>query len=83
MYELYTKDDCARCVEAKEFLLKNQLSFKEHVIGKDITQDEVRKLFPRVFVLPVILKDGFRITNLDELRVKIDQEKVIRLYREL
>lgn len=83
MYELYTKDDCARCVEVKEFLLKNQLSYKEHVIGKDITQDEVRKKFPRVFVLPVILKDGFRITNLDELRVKIDQEKVIRLYREL
>jgi glutaredoxin len=83
MYELYTRPACVRCEEVKALLISKNKFYKEYVVGKDFSVAEVKEKFPKVNLLPIILKDGKRITTLEELRDTLDEENIIRFDRKL
>jgi hypothetical protein len=78
MYELYTRDGCTQCEKVKSLLKSNYMDYREYLIGKDITAEEVKEQFPRVNILPIILYDGLRVTNYDELRSLVEHQTYIR-----
>lgn len=68
MYDLYTREHCPSCRAVKDFLTENFALYREHVIGRDITLEEVKEMFPGVGFLPIIVLDECRITGIDELK---------------
>jgi len=53
-YDIYTKEGCVPCHQALEKLKAANVEFKEFVIGKDITREEVLQKFPNAKVTPII-----------------------------
>jgi len=78
MYEIYTKPACVRCEEVKALFISKGIFYKEYVVGKDFSTAEIKEKFPKANFYPVILKDGKRITTIDELRDNIESEVIIR-----
>lgn len=56
-YEIYTNEGCIPCHQAKEKLIAANVEFKEFVIGRDITRDEVIQKFPNAKFTPVIYNE--------------------------
>ena len=83
MYEIYTRPACVMCEDVKALLIAKKAVYKEYVVGKDLSAAEVKEKFPRVNILPVILKNGKRITTIDELRDTLDEENIIRFNSKL
>lgn len=40
--EIYSKDACGMCVQAKSLIRKNCLDYQEYVLGKDVSLDDLR-----------------------------------------
>ncbi len=55
MITLYTREGCYYCNEAKKSLAETGKTFKEIIIGKDVTRDEVIMKFPDQKVLPIVV----------------------------
>lgn len=83
MYEIYTRPGCVRCDEVKALFASKKINYAEYIVGKDFSVAEVKEKFPRVSILPIILKDGKRITTIDELRDTLEQENIIHFDRKL
>lgn len=66
--EIYTKDNCSYCEQAKVLLDINELSYKQHKIGENITREEVMAKFPNVRTVPLIVIDEKYIGGYNELR---------------
>ena len=63
MITIYSKPNCPQCDEAKT-LVKNY----EHeviMLGESITRDELLAKFPDARMMPIIVKNGNRITLKD------------------
>lgn len=58
MIEIYTRDGCFYCTQAKKLLVETNKEYVEYVIGKDVTRDDVIAKFPEQKVLPIVLVDG-------------------------
>lgn len=58
MIDIYTKEDCSFCAQAKSFMQKKNLEYKEHLIGRDLTREELIEKFPQMRTVPIILVDG-------------------------
>lgn len=65
--EIYTKQDCPFCVEAKKLLKKSSKPFKEYKIGKDISRDDLKLKYPEARLAPVVIIDGKYIGGFDDL----------------
>ena len=78
MYEIYTRSQCLRCEQVKALLIEKKAYYKEYHIGTDVSFEDVKSLFPKRNILPIILKNGLIITTIDELRESLDTENVIR-----
>lgn len=83
MYEIYTRPACVRCEEVKALFISRGIFYKEYVVGKDYSVAEIKEKFPKVNFLPIILKNGKRITSIDELRDEIESEVIIRFNSKL
>lgn len=57
MKTVYTKTNCPACVTLKASLVKAGESFKEVLIGRDITREEFMSKFPTVRTVPYVLDD--------------------------
>ena len=55
MKTVYTKDNCPACVTLKASLVKAGESFKEVLIGRDITREEFMSKFPTVRTVPYVV----------------------------
>lgn len=58
MIDIYTKEDCSFCNQAKSFMQKNNLQYKEHLIGRDITREDLIAKFPQMQTVPIIMVDN-------------------------
>lgn len=67
LIELYTREQCSNCVVVKNALNKADLNYKEYVIDRDITRENVLNLFPEAKILPVVVVDGTWIGGKDEI----------------
>jgi glutaredoxin len=83
MYEIYTKPACVRCEEVKAIFIAKKIFYKEYIVGEDFSVAEIKEKFPRINLLPIILKDGKRITTIDELRETLEETNIIRFDRKL
>jgi glutaredoxin len=82
MFEIYGSEECFSCVLAKTILRDRNLEFKEYVVGRDLTLKEFVEKFPHRNTLPLILRDGLRITGLAELEQYVN-ENDLRIDSEL
>lgn len=58
MIDIYTKDDCVFCAQAKTFMQKKKIEYTEHLIGRDITREELIERFPQMKTVPIVVDDG-------------------------
>jgi len=64
---IYSKNNCNYCVRAKNILSIKNLEYKEFVLDKDYTKEELLKKFPEAKTLPQIEIDGVAIGGYREL----------------
>jgi glutaredoxin len=55
MIEIYSREDCTHCKVLKETLNSIGVSYREHLIDKDVTREHVKELFPEVTSLPIMV----------------------------
>ena len=76
MFEIYGQDGCFSCMLARTLLRDRGLQYREYVIGRDLTLDEFHEKFPQRYILPVILRDGLRMTGLAELEQYVNENNL-------
>lgn len=74
MVEIYTKENCTYCVQAKNILRDRQISFVEYKLNEDFTREIILEKFPEAETFPVVVVDGFRIGGYNELRRMLNEE---------
>lgn len=72
--EIYTKDDCAFCTNAKNLLKMHKREYIEYKLHEDFTRDILLSKFPEATTYPVIVVDGFHIGGYDQLQKQINEE---------
>lgn len=65
--EIYTRDGCSHCENAKAFLNRWNHKFTEYKIHIDVTRDMVLETYPGVKMLPIIVIDGNYIGGYKDL----------------
>lgn len=56
--EVYSKDNCPYCVEAKRLLTSLNLAFEEKKVGVDVTREELLERVPNAKTVPQIIING-------------------------
>ena len=73
MIEIYGKDNCGYCENAKSFCKSKVLPYIYHKLGVDFTREELLDMFPDAKTFPQIKVDGKSIGCYAELRRYYDQ----------
>ena len=67
-FVIYSRPFCTFCDKAKDLLNSKRLSYREYVVGVDISREELIHKFPDAKTLPIILRaDGPMIGGFKEL----------------
>jgi len=72
--EIYTKQECPYCANAKELLRNSGKSFVEYKLNEDFSRDILLSKFPEARTYPVIVIDGMNIGGFAELQKQINEE---------
>ena len=72
--EIYTKEGCPACDNAKTTLRNINKPFVEYKFNEDFTRDVLLSKFPEAKSFPVIVVDGFHIGGYRELVEQINSE---------
>lgn len=65
--EIYSKDNCAYCVKAKQTLDQLGVPFVESKLGKDLTREQIFERAPNARTFPQIFINGQSIGGYYEL----------------
>ena len=76
---LYTTDPCARCIRAKELLIKHQLAFEEVNLAKDPVGRRELAAFTGHMTFPQIVIDGEPLGGFQELLEAAETGRLERL----
>jgi len=76
---LYTTDPCARCIRAKELLMKYELVFEEVNLAKDPTGRRELAAFTGHMTFPQIVIDGKPLGGFQELLEAAEAGRLERL----
>jgi len=68
LIELYTKEACPVCKQAKDLLDAKKILYWEYEIGFNISREEVLSRFPNAKVVPVIVYNGQVMGGVSELQ---------------
>lgn len=68
MIEIWGKDSCPLCDQAKRLCESKELSYTYKQLAKDFTRDEVLAEFPGARTFPQIKVDGVAIGGFTELK---------------
>jgi glutaredoxin len=71
---LYSKDNCSKCVRAKQILINRQIPFTELKLNEDFTRDTLLGMFPDARSFPVVVVDGFNIGDENNLNHYLIEE---------
>jgi glutaredoxin 3 len=72
--EIYSKDNCSFCVQAKQLLRIHNKDFIEYKLDEDFTREILLSKFPEAKTYPVVVVDGFHIGGFDQLQRQINEE---------
>lgn len=70
--EIYTKDQCPLCETAKTMLKNKNIPFTEHVIGQDVTREQVLENFPGTRTAPIVVVDGVQIKEVKDFQLLME-----------
>ena len=74
MVEVYSKDNCPFCVQAKFLLDSMHVAFVEKKIGVDVTREQLLEIAPHARTVPQIVIDGTVIGGFDQLAKYFKEE---------
>ncbi len=75
MIHIYSRENCAFCLKAKNLLNENNIQYQEIIIGKDIDRNEVIQKFPNRKLLPIVLTNDTMIGGYEDLVNYISTQK--------
>lgn len=73
MIEIYGKDDCPFCKQAKQLCETMNLKYTYKNMGTDFTREELLETFPTARTVPQIIVNGTKIGGYTELRNYIEE----------
>ena len=65
--EIYSKLNCQSCAHAKKVLDQLNIPFYDYEIGRHVSVDNVKKLFPDARTVPIIVVDGSVVAGVDDV----------------
>jgi len=72
--EIYSKDGCSFCTQAKQLLRIHNKDFIEYKLDEDFTREILVSKFPEARTFPVIVLDGFNIGGFEQLKKHLTEE---------
>lgn len=72
--EIYSKNNCSHCEQAKTLLKMNGKNFIEYKLDEDFTREILLSKFPEAKTFPVVVIDGFNIGGFEQLKQQINEE---------
>lgn len=69
---IYSKRQCPACTKSKALLDMKGISYRESIIGEDILREDFVELFPEQKSVPLIIIDGVKVGNYEQLREHLD-----------
>jgi glutaredoxin len=66
--EIYSKNNCSFCEQAKQILKIHGKDYIEYKLDEDFTREILLSKFPEAKTFPVIVMDGFNIGGFDQLK---------------
>ena len=72
--EIYSKDNCSFCEQAKQILKMHGKNYIEYKLDEDFTREILLSKFPEAKTFPVIVLDGFNIGGFDQLKKHLTEE---------
>lgn len=64
--QIFTIPGCSYCVKVKQLLERANLEYIQTVVGKDISRDKFKSLYPEVTGFPLVNIDGENVGGLVE-----------------
>lgn len=71
--EIYTKDDCQYCFQAKRLLAMNNIQYNEKKLDVDFTREYLTEKFVGAKSYPVIVVDNFHIGGYTQLKALLEE----------
>lgn len=72
--EVYSKNNCSFCDQAKQILRIHNKDYIEYKLDEDFTREILLSKFPEAKTFPVIVVDGFNIGGFDQLKRHLTEE---------
>jgi glutaredoxin 3 len=72
--EIYSKDNCSFCDQAKQMLRIHGKDFVEYKLDEDFTREVLLSKFPEAKTFPIIVLDGFNIGGFEQLKKHLTEE---------
>lgn len=70
--EVYTKNDCTYCQQAKSLLQEKGVAYVEHKLYVDFTRETLLDKYPTAKSFPVVVVDGYYIGGYSQLREHLE-----------
>jgi glutaredoxin 3 len=74
MIQLYSKDDCIYCNQAKKLLNTLGVRYEELKLGVHFTRETLLEMFPSAKRFPVVVVDGMHIGGYNELQEEMKRQ---------
>jgi glutaredoxin len=72
--ELYSKNNCNFCDQAKQLLRTHGKDYVEYKLDEDYTREILLSKFPEAKTFPVVVVDGFHIGGYQQLLQQLNEE---------
>ena len=72
--EIYSKNSCVHCDQAKQILRTHGKDFIEYKLDEDFTREILLSKFPEAKTFPVVVVDGFNIGGFEQLKQHLVEE---------
>lgn len=74
MIQLYSKDKCVYCNQAKKLLTTLGIRYEEQKLGVHFTRETLLEMFPSAKTFPVVVVDGMHIGGYNELQEEMKRQ---------
>ena len=72
--EIYSKNNCSHCDQAKQMLKIHGKEYIEYKLDEDFTREILLSKFPEAKTFPVVVVDGFNIGGYEQLKQRLVEE---------
>ena len=72
LIEIYTRNGCLTCENAKRLLREHNVPFNEYILDQDVSTAKVKEMFPHIQMLPVVLVDGKEVNDVASFKMLLE-----------